>query len=168
MGELLHRWLCYYENTFTGLKRAVCQAPGCPSGGDCEGPVIDRMGASISYMEPLLRWSESCPAPHKGACWEMHISFNLTITASDDSGITRIGAHFAHETNNKRAFIKHWGPAKASDASHSHQLEGSLKLFVGPGKSLDLSIYEICAKDALDNESCVLPTKYPTRAKDLK
>jgi len=151
--------LCQTEITGSpGLPKATCYFPSCPVGADCMPPTIDRKTAQIEFYEPLIQWKDTCPnTAWSSACWEVHLDFKFRMGAVDPSGVSFIGVHLAHEVDNKKFFKKFWVKAQQKDSTGKFALESGMVVHVPPGQRLELSVFELCAKDGINNEGCVLP-----------
>ena len=132
--------------------------PACPTGGDCTPPTVSLNSANIHFEEPLYKWIEVCPvSTGTGSCWEVHVNAHLKLNASDLSGIKEIGVNLATELNARREFKKYWVSARRGNQPDVFQ--GSLRIstYAPPDRQLELSVYELCAKDMRNNEACIFP-----------
>lgn len=154
------RGLCVQETASPGLPKAICSFPSCPTGGDCQGPVIEKSNPQVEYLEPLLRWQDDCKDPNvTGSCWEVYIDFKLKLGANDPAGIAQIGVNLYTEVNAQRFFKRYYGPAQVKDSYGRYEMASNLIAHVPPGQRLELGVYELCARDKNGNEGCALPMK---------
>lgn len=154
------RGMCQHDHSVPGLPKAICSVPSCPSGGDCLPPTIQKTNPTVDYFEPLLRWRDSCPAQElTGSCWEVHAEFRLKLGASDPSGVRDIGLTMIQEVNANRVFKRYWGTAAMKDSQGRYDMTAVMLIFVPPGQRLEMSVYELCARDKNGNEGCVLPAR---------
>lgn len=151
--------LCNFTATSNpGLNKAICYFPSCPTGADCQAPLIDKSSAKIEYYEPLLQWKDSCPNQTLGSsCWEVYVDFKFRVLANDPAGVSAVGLNLASEVESQRVLKKFWVKAEKRDAQGRYELAGGIVAHVPPGKRLELAVHELCARDLLQNESCVPP-----------
>jgi len=154
------RGLCVQETASPGIPKAICTFPSCPTGGDCQAPVIEKSNPLVEYLEPLLRWQDDCKDDNvNGSCWEVYIEFKLKLGASDPAGIAQIGVNLYTEVNAQRFFKRYYGPAQMKDSYGRYEMSSSLIAHVPPGQRLELGVYELCARDKQGNDGCALPAK---------
>lgn len=154
--------LCTTELSPSGLPKASCHFPSCPEGNDCQPPSIEKGSASIEYHEPLIKWEDSCSdkaITPTGACWEVYVDFKLKLGATDPSGVASIGVHLSQEVSAKRIFKKYFGKVTGQTGHGGYLMEATLVTHVPPGQRLDIDVYELCARDGVGNEGCILPGK---------
>ena len=153
------RGVCRVDET-TPLPKAVCGLPSCPTGNDCQPPVVERT-ARVEYGEPLLRWMDRCPEKEVSAagCWEAYLDLRMSIGAADPSGVARVGAQIALDTPARRIFRRLWGAAEAKGSDGRFALAYTMTLHVPAGQTIEVSVLELCARDTRDNEGCVLPAR---------
>lgn len=150
--------LCQMDPGGSSLPKATCYFPSCPHGNDCSPPTIDRETAAMTYKEPILQWKDTCPnTTYTGACWEVSVDFTYALKAADPSGVSDIGVHLVLDIANRRQFKKYWIQADRRDAQGRYELAGGLQTHVPPGGRLEMSVFELCARDKVKNESCILP-----------
>ncbi|MCB9255336.1 MAG: hypothetical protein H6617_11700 [Bdellovibrionaceae bacterium] len=148
---------CQYSTTTPGIPTATCQVPLCPTGGDCAPPTIDKQSAQIRFDEPLYRWTNVCPENEGSAsCWEVQFGAGLEISATDPSGIRAIGLNIALESGSHREFKKVW-VENPIFSSGRYSGNVNVRTNVAPGRTLSISVYELCAKDARGNTGCAFP-----------
>lgn len=152
--------LCQSENTGQpGLPKTTCYFPSCPTGVDCQPPSVDKTTAKIEYLEPMLQWKDTCPNRDiSGQCWEVSVDLKAMVKADDPSGVTNVGVNVAMEVNAKKDFKKVW--SKLLDKPNDQglfEIDGTLLIHVPPGQRMELTVYELCAKDKLNNEGCFPP-----------
>jgi hypothetical protein len=150
--------MCKVENPSSPLPTQTCFVPSCLTGSDCMPPAIDGASAKILFNDPLLQWKDNCPQG-TGSCWQMYIDFTFMVAANDPSGMKEIGVNIATEVNAKRTFQKFWGKADQRDAQGRFNFMGALSILVPPGQRAEMSVFELCARDSLGNEGCVVPPK---------
>ncbi|MEZ4749764.1 MAG: hypothetical protein R3B54_03795 [Bdellovibrionota bacterium] len=129
-----------------------------PYGGDCTPPTLDKQSAQVRFDEPLYRWANVCPDGEGNAsCWEVQFGAGLEIAANDPSGIRAIGLNIALEAGYQREFKKVWveNPSLLSGGRYSGNF--SVRTNVAPGRTLSISVYELCVRDGRGNTSCVFP-----------
>lgn len=153
--------LCTYESTAPNLQKATCYAIACPPGANCRPPKIDAATAAITFKEPTSQWKDSCPDKTiSGACVETYVDYEFHLGANGDSAqVSDIGVNIVNEIEAKRIFKRQWGKAIQKDSQGRYFFEGGITVYVPPGKRYELSVYELCARDGLNNEQCVLPQK---------
>lgn len=164
-GGVAQAGLCV-QSTTTPLASVRCTFPNCPTGMDCLAPEIDRKSASVTYLEPLLKWMDACPSREvsSASCWEAYLEFRLKVAASDPSGVAAVGASVAVEVGNKRVFRKYWQQVGAKDADGKYEMIHTMTLHIPAGQTLDVQIQEVCARDSKTNEACFVPSKLPNLA----
>jgi hypothetical protein len=150
--------VCKIDNPSSPLPSQTCLVPSCLTGADCLPPSIEGSSAKIIFNEPLLQWKDHCPQG-TGACWQMYIDFTFLLAASDPTGMKDIGVNIATEVNARRTFQKFWGSAGQRDTEGRYSFSGGMTVLVPPGQRLEMSVFEICARDAVGNEGCVVPPK---------
>lgn len=151
--------LCRYEMGGGGLLKAKCAFPQCPTGADCHSPSIYAKGAKIEYFEPLLQWKDTCPsATLGGSCWEVYMDFRLTLGAEDPNGVTALGVNMVQDLEGKLIYKKYWVSTQQKDPSGKFEINGGMVLHVPAGKPLEVSVFQLCARDALGNEGCSAPS----------
>lgn len=154
--------LCSYDSLTPGLPKASCQFPSCPSGSDCQPPAIEAASPQVEFFEPLMKWTDTCPdRTIPGSCWEVYTDFKFRAAASDPSGVTAIGVHFVYEVNARRTFRKFFAKTEGKDPYGRYEITGTMTAHVPPGQRLEIAVYELCARDGLANEGCVLPVRRP-------
>ncbi len=148
---------CTREGLGGPLSLISCRTPNCLSH-DCIVPTIEKQNATLDYSEPTFVWSELCQGIRKG-CWTMTISFTFRLMASDPSGIQEVGFELRSETENQRGFNfeKYFGAATLKDSSGRYVTKHRLVLQLAPNKQIDFTVTELCARDNLGNEGCVVP-----------
>ncbi|MCB0404596.1 MAG: hypothetical protein KDD51_07395 [Bdellovibrionales bacterium] len=149
---------CQYSTTSPGIPTATCQVPMCPTGGDCSPPTVDKSTAQVRFDEPLYRWTNVCPENEGNAsCWEVQFGANLELAANDPSGVQAIGLNIALESGSHREFKKVWveNPTLLSNWRYSGSV--NVRTNVAPGRTLSISVYELCARDNRGNTACVFP-----------
>lgn len=148
--------LCQFSKGPGGLNQALCRLPNCPTGGDCAPPAINLLNTEIQYMEPLLQWKDTCPSGAiSGGCWEVYMDFILKMSASDPSGMSEIGVNIAQVLDGKSSIKKYASPAVKTLSDGRYEINGGMVIHVPGGRPLELSVAELCAKDAIGNSGCV-------------
>lgn len=148
--------LCQFSKGPGGLSQALCKLPNCPTGGDCAPPAINLANTEIQYMEPLLQWKDVCPSSAiTGGCWEVYMDFILKMSVSDPSGMSEIGANIAQVLDGKQSIKKYASPAVKTLSDGRYEINGGMVIHVPGGRPLELSVIELCAKDAIGNSGCV-------------
>lgn len=65
-----------------------------------------------------------------------------------------VGVNIAQDVDGRKLLKKYWTPAVKQDGEGRYELNGGLVAHVPGGKPLQLSVFELCAKDKLGNEGC--------------
>lgn len=151
--------ICTFDTSVPGLPKALCQFASCLGGSDCLSPSITRENATIEIGQPWGRWSTNCPSPSRSPCWEAKFKIIFRLAATDPSGVKEIGVNLRHEQSGPSVFTKVWGKASSKDPNGRFVLSEDFNAFVNPGSRIEIGVFELCAKDNLDNEGCVLPYK---------
>lgn len=85
------------------------------------------------------------------------MDFKLKFSASDPNGVAAIGTQIAQDLDGKKILKKYWTTTLKKDPEGKYEMLGGLIVHVPPGKPLQLSVFELCAKDGLGNEGCSTP-----------
>jgi hypothetical protein len=154
-----HGGLCSYDSTSSPtLPYATCIFPTCPVGANCFPPTIEKSTAQIAYSEPLIRWQDICPdSTVTGACWEVHMDFDLRVTVTSPNGVSYVGVNLSKEIGGQRVRNKYWAKALSKDSTGRFQLTTTLIAYVPPGQRMMLEVHELCAQDATNNQGCIIP-----------
>lgn len=157
--------LCTFDTSSPNLPKAICYAPACPEGATCRGPKLDLATATIQFKEPTFSWKDTCPDKSiSSACIETFVDFTAHLGATGDSGtVTDIGVNVSQSVTTgkgiEKVLKKSWGKAIQKDPQGHFTFDGGMTLWVMPGKRFELSPYEFCARDNLNNETCGIPTQ---------
>jgi hypothetical protein len=84
------------------------------------------------------------------------VGFTFQLAANDDSGVQAVGVHLVHEVSARRTFLYKWGNV-GRESGPKFSMGNSLVTHVPPGGRLDIAVYELCARDGMNNEGCVFP-----------
>lgn len=148
--------LCQFTMGPGGLSQALCKLPNCPTGGDCAPPSINLGSTEIRFIEPLLQWKDACPSiAITGGCWEVYMDFILKMAATDPSGMSEIGVNIAQNLEGKQTVKKYASPAVKTLSDGRYEINGGMVLHVPGGRPVELSVTELCAKDAMGNAGCI-------------